>query len=124
MVSASEMTLFPRSEAQGLAGVTEQGCGFEGQLTFEGTFRLGGRFKGHVVTLDTLVISEGAFFEGEITAGTVIINGTVHGNVRAQYRVEIHRPAVFRGKITTPSLLVDEGVHFEGSSTMLEKIFD
>ena len=102
-----------------VSGVIEKGCEFEGKLCFEGTVRIGGRFKGHIFTNDVLVVGEGATVEGEIEAGAVIISGEVTADIVAKHRVEIHRPAVFRGNIVTPSLMVDEGVIFEGSSKML-----
>ena len=102
-----------------ITAVIDQGCEFEGKLCFHGTVRIGGKFKGEIYTPDTLIIAEGARVDGEIDAGTIIISGEVNGSLRAKYRVEIHRPAVFRGDILTPSLSVDEGVIFEGSSKMV-----
>src|SRR3954463_2436980 len=101
-----------------VTGVIDHGCEFEGKLCFQGTVRIGGTFRGEIYTPDTLIVGEGARVHGQIDAGTVIISGEVTGNVRAQHRVEIHRPAIFRGDIFTPSLSVDEGVIFEGSSKM------
>ena len=102
-----------------VSGVLDKGCEFEGKLTFEGTLRIGGNFKGRIFTHDILVIGESAKVEAEIEAGIVIITGDVQGNIIAKNRVEIHQPAVFRGNIKTPSLQVDEGVIFEGSSQMI-----
>lgn len=101
-----------------LTGVLDKGSEFEGTLSFEGTFRIGGVFRGHIHTSDVLIIGEGARVEAEVEAGTLVINGEFTGNVRARNRVEIHRPAVFRGNIQTPSLMVDDGVVFEGTSQM------
>lgn len=102
-----------------VTGVIDHGCEFEGKLCFQGTVRIGGTFRGQVYTPDTLIVGEGARVNGEIEAGVVIISGEVNGNIRAKYRVEIHRPAIFRGEILTPSLSVDEGVIFEGQSKMV-----
>jgi cytoskeletal protein CcmA (bactofilin family) len=101
-----------------VSGVIDQGCEFEGKLVFYGTVRINGVFRGEITTPDTLVIGESARIHGNIDAGVVIMSGEVTGNVRAQHRVEIHRPAIFRGDIFTPSLRVEEGVIFEGSSKM------
>ncbi len=106
------------SHAEQVTGVIEKGCEFEGKLSFLGTVRLGGIFKGEVYTPDTLIVGEGARVEGTIDAGVVIISGEVRGTVKARDRVELHRPAVFRGDIVTPSLSLDEGVIFEGSNKM------
>jgi cytoskeletal protein CcmA (bactofilin family) len=107
----------PSSGAE-LTGVLDKGCEFEGALSFEGSFRIGGTFKGKIYTKDTLIIGEGARVEAEIDVGTLIVSGEVTGSVRAKERVEIHPPAVFKGNIQTPSLMVADGVVFEGTSQM------
>src|SRR6478672_8879916 len=95
-----------------------RGATFEGKLTFEGTVRIDGRFKGEVFTDDTLVIGEGAQVEATIDVGEVIIQGTVVGNVTAKRSIEIHAPGRVKGDLHTPTLQIDKGVMFEGRSFM------
>jgi cytoskeletal protein CcmA (bactofilin family) len=95
-----------------------RGASFEGKLTFEGTVRIDGRFKGEVFSDDVLVIGEGAIVEAEIDIGEVIIQGTVVGNIKAKRSIEIHAPGRVKGDLHTPSLQVDKGVVFEGRSFM------
>jgi cytoskeletal protein CcmA (bactofilin family) len=95
-----------------------RGASFEGKLTFEGTVRIDGRFKGEVFSDDTLVIGEGAIVEAEVDIGEVIIQGTVVGNIKAKRSIEIHAPGRVKGDIHTPSLQIDKGVVFEGRSFM------
>lgn len=95
-----------------------RGAAFEGKLTFEGTVRIDGRFKGEVFSDDVLVIGEGAHVEAEIDIGEVIIQGTVVGNIKAKRSIEIHAPGRVKGDLHTPSLQVDKGVVFEGRSFM------
>ena len=117
-VNFTQTLATPRTDTN-VTGVLDRGCEFEGKLAFEGTVRIGGIFRGTIFTPDILIISEGAKVEGTVHAGTVIISGELRGEVRAEHRVEIHKPAIFRGDIVTPSLQVDEGVIFEGSSKMV-----
>ena len=95
-----------------------RGAAFEGKLTFEGTVRIDGRFRGEVFSDDTLVIGEGALVEAEIDVGEIIVQGTVVGNIKAKRSIEIHAPGRVKGDITTPSLQIDKGVIFEGRSFM------
>ena len=95
-----------------------RGATFEGKLTFEGTVRIDGRFKGEVFSDDTLVIGEGAIVEAEIDIGDVIVQGTVIGNIKAKRAIEIHAPGRVKGDLHTPSLQIDKGVIFEGRSFM------
>jgi cytoskeletal protein CcmA (bactofilin family) len=95
-----------------------KGSEFEGKLTFEGQVRIDGKFNGQIFTKDVLVIGDGARVQAEINAGTVIINGTVEGNVRASQLVELHAPARVKGSLETPALTMDRGVIFEGTTKM------
>ena len=95
-----------------------RGATFEGKLTFEGTVRIDGRFRGEVFSDDVLVIGEGAIVEAEVDIGEVIIQGTVIGNIKAKRSIEIHAPGRVKGDVHTPSLQIDKGVIFEGRSFM------
>jgi cytoskeletal protein CcmA (bactofilin family) len=95
-----------------------RGATFEGKLTFDGTVRIDGRFKGEVFSDDVLVIGEGAQVEAEIDVGEIIIQGTVVGNITAKRSIEIHAPGRVKGDLHTPALQIDKGVIFEGRSFM------
>lgn len=101
-----------------ITAILDKGAKFEGQLSFEGTVRIGGNFKGEIFTKDTLVISKDAEVEAQIEADTVIISGYVEGHIFARRKVLMYPPAIFKGTVTTPSLKIDEGVVFEGASYM------
>lgn len=101
-----------------VTGVLDKGSEFDGTLSFEGAFRIGGVFRGKIFTDDILIVGEGAVVDADIEVGTLILSGELKGTVKARDRVEIHFPAVFRGSIQTPSLMVADGVVFEGVSQM------
>lgn len=101
-----------------ITALLDKGASFEGRLTFEGTARIGGAFKGEIFTRDTLVVDPGANIEAQVEADSVIICGSVKGNIFARQSVIMHPPARFTGTVTTPSLRIDEGVVFEGASYM------
>jgi cytoskeletal protein CcmA (bactofilin family) len=95
-----------------------RGSEFEGKLSFEGTVRIDGKLSGEIFTDDVLIIGEGAEVNAEINVGSIIIEGTVHGNIHAKRSVEIHTPGRVRGNISTPSLFVEKGVVFDGQCQM------
>lgn len=101
-----------------LSALLGPGTQFDGKLSFEGTVRISGEFKGEIFTNDTLVIDSMADFEGQIEANEVIISGSVKGNIFAKTKVTMHAPAHFTGTVTSPSLSIDDGVVFEGASYM------
>ncbi|NUN16075.1 MAG: polymer-forming cytoskeletal protein [Myxococcales bacterium] len=97
-----------------------KGSEFEGKLTFEGTVRIDGRFKGEIFSEDTLIVGESAQVTAEIRVDTVIIYGDVIGNIYSRSCVELHAPARLRGNIVTPNLQADKGVIFDGNVKMQE----
>ncbi len=103
------------SEINALLG---KGSQFEGKLTFEGTVRIDGRFKGEIISDDVLIVGEGADVEAEIKVNRVVVYGTIRGNIKAPGGVNLHAPAKMTGSLETRSLTIDEGVLFEGSCHM------
>jgi len=91
---------------------------FEGKMTFQGVFRLDGKFEGEIFESGTLVIGESAVIKGKIGVHTIIINGLLEGDVCAKTRVEIHSTGKFYGNLFTPVLMVNEGGIFEGHCKM------
>jgi cytoskeletal protein CcmA (bactofilin family) len=106
---------------QGIITETVLGPGahFEGKLTFQGKVRIDGRFSGDIVTSDddSLFIGEHAEVKANIKVGSLEMNGTLRGTVKAK-RVELHAPARMYGEIETPNLIIHTGVMFEGTSRM------
>ncbi len=94
------------------------GTEFEGLLSFDGTVRIDGRFKGEIQTNDTLIIGESGHVEAEVKAGHCIIMGGMVGNIRAAGKVEIASSGKMNGNILTPVLIVQEGGLIEGNISM------
>jgi cytoskeletal protein CcmA (bactofilin family) len=99
-----------------------KGSEFDGKLSFEGQVRIDGKYTGQITTKDVLVVGESARVNAEINAGTVIINGTVEGIIRATQLVELHPPARVKGTIETPAMSMEKGVIFEGNTKMGETV--
>ena len=119
------MTLTTLSPTSGEPGSTQpvttllgKGSEFEGKLSFEGTVRVDGKLTGEIFTDDALVVGEGAEVNAEVTVGSIVIQGTVRGNITAKRSVEIHSPGRVRGNINTPSLFIEKGVFFDGNCQM------
>ena len=117
MLKRDELSSVPAATGD-LNALLGRGSEFEGKLTFEGTVRIDGKFTGTIVTNDVLVVGEGAKLQAEISCGTIIVHGEVHGDIRAKSAVELHHPARMKGNIETPSLMIEKGVAFEGQCKM------
>ena len=92
---------------------------FDGTINFKGTIRLDGKVKGKVVSDDgTVIIGDKATVEAEIAVETVIIKGSVNGNVQARDRIEAYPPARILGELQAPTISIDSGVVFNGTCSM------
>lgn len=91
---------------------------FEGKMTFEGVFRLEGRFEGEIFKSGILIVGETAVVKGKVEVNTLIINGLVEGEIIVKDRVEIHSKGKVFGNIYTPTLIVNEGGIIEGQCKM------
>ena len=89
-----------------------------GILSFSGNARLDGIFSGEIRGQGSLLIGPQATVKAEISARTVIISGSVVGNVVATERIELKTPGNLKGNISAPLVMMDEGVVFEGHCTM------
>lgn len=91
---------------------------FDGKLVFQGSVRIEGKFVGEITTDDVLLVTESAEVTASLNVGTLVLNGTLRGNVRAKRIVELHAPARLYGDVETPSLVIHSGVMFEGHCKM------
>jgi len=101
-----------------LNGFLDSGASFKGELEFEDTMRIDGRFNGKIVSKNELIVGESATIEGDIQVGKIAISGTVIGKIIATQRVEIHRNGKVYSDVDTPPLVIEEGAIFQGTCVM------
>jgi len=91
---------------------------FTGKLAFDGAVRIDGKFEGEIHTDDLLLIGPGAEVKAQLSVGSVVINGTVEGDITAKSSVEIKAPGRLKGNVTSPTLVIEKGVVFDGACSM------
>jgi cytoskeletal protein CcmA (bactofilin family) len=96
-----------------MTGFFDKDTEFRGELSFKGSFRIDGRFKGTVVSDSMLVIGDQGVVEADVKVGYLVINGEIKGTLQAEEKVEIHGHARVFGTIITPKLKVEEGALIE-----------
>ncbi len=104
-----------------LNGFLDRGSQLDGQLRFDASFRIDGKFTGNVVSDGDLMVGEGGELEGELAIGQLFVSGTVRGNVRAARRVQIAPGGKIFADVNTPSLVIEDGAVFEGRCTMVRE---
>src|SRR5260370_21890244 len=103
----------PSVKASALTGFIDEGSEMEGKYTFSGTVMLNGRFRGEIVSNDSLIIGEKGVVNASIRAGIVLISGEVVGNVLASERVELRGAARVYGDGAAPVVGIGQRVLFE-----------
>jgi cytoskeletal protein CcmA (bactofilin family) len=91
---------------------------FQGKMTFQGVFRLDGKFEGEIFESGTLIVGEVAAIKGKVGVHTLVILGRVDGDVHATSRVEIHSNGMLCGTLFTPVLVINEGGLLDGTCRM------
>ena len=104
-----------------LNGFLDRGSSFKGELEFDDTMRIDGKFNGRITSKNELIVGESATIEGDVHVGRIAISGTVIGKIVATQRVEIHRNGKVYSDIDTPALIIEEGAIFQGNCTMGER---
>lgn len=101
-----------------LNGFLDSGSHVHGELRFDTSFRVDGKFTGTVCSEGDLIVGEGGEVEGELSVGLIFISGTVRGSVRASRRIHISPSGKVYAEIDTPSLVLEDGAFFEGRCSM------
>jgi cytoskeletal protein CcmA (bactofilin family) len=102
-----------------LNGFLDSGSHLEGELRFDTSFRIDGKFNGSIVSDGDLMVGEGGEIEGELAIGRIFISGTIRGTVRASRRVQIAPSGKVFADLETPSLEIEDGALFEGRCSMM-----
>lgn len=101
--------------------VLENNTELDGDLFFETSLKIRGKFKGLITTSGLLVIDNGAEVIADIKAKNVLLKGTLHGNIIASDRIEIESTGKLYGDIKTFKLKIADNVLFEGNCEMLSQ---
>ncbi|OHC61163.1 MAG: cell shape determination protein CcmA [Rhodocyclales bacterium GWA2_65_19] len=105
----------PQNRIDSLIGA---GTTISGDIAFAGGLRIDGEVKGNVHAIGdqqgTLVISEHARIEGEITVSHVVINGTVIGPIHATEFLELQPRARVTGDVEYNNIEMHLGAVVQG----------
>src|SRR5262245_8690649 len=93
------------------------GSKISGTIKLDSTGRIEGAVEGEIQARD-VVNGESAVVKDQVHGATVVVHGTVTGDIRATSRLEIRKPAKVKGNISSAVLVIEEGATFEGKCAM------
>lgn len=101
-----------------------EGTVLNGEVRFSDGLRVDGEVHGDIVAVgdepNILVISEKARVHGKVTAGHVIINGSVVGPVQSDQLLELQPKARITGDVRYETLEMHQGAAIDGELRSLK----
>lgn len=110
-------------KAEDLATILGPGTSLTGSLRFESSLMIRGRFEGDIDAKGALYIDEGAVITaGKVRAMSIVVAGSVKGDLEAADKVELRSTAQVRGNVKASKLRIADGVIFEGRCEMVRNV--
>src|SRR5438046_10657549 len=88
--------------------VLSEGVSIKGDITFGSELVIDGEVEGTINSTGALTIGQHAQIRAEISVASVVVHGTVDGNVFASDRCVLGAGATFPGDVEAPRMSVDE----------------
>ncbi|HPS79538.1 MAG TPA: polymer-forming cytoskeletal protein [Thermoanaerobaculaceae bacterium] len=107
-------------EAPAPSAIIGVGASFRGTLMVHGILRIDGEFEGDILGCDRLEIGEHGLMRADVEVKEAMIQGRVHGNIRALGALEMKQGAHVEGDVAAVSVTLEPGVYFTGRCTMLD----
>lgn len=104
------------SEIPRSGGTLSSGVSIKGSVKFEKELTLDCEVEGRIDSQGRLTVGKQAKIKGDIKTRSVIVDGTVNGNITAGERCELRAGCTVNGDIEAPRLVVDEAASFIGSA--------
>lgn len=102
--------------------ITEFGLGedtfFKGVLRFDESLRISGRFEGSIQSKGFLYVEEGAEIRADVDVSSVVVGGTIYGDIRARDNLVMLETGKVFGNIETSCLKANDGFEFTGKCEM------
>jgi len=87
---------------------------FKGELTVDKGIRIHGRFEGKIATAGRVHVAKEAKLQAEVDAGSIVVEGEIHGSLSASERLELKSTARYEGDLRASRMTVEEGAVFSG----------
>ena len=97
-------------------GTLSSGVSIKGSVKFQKELTLDCEVEGQINSQGRLTVGKQAKIKGDIKTRSVIVDGTVNGNITAGERCELRAGCTVNGDIEAPRLVVDEAASFVGSA--------
>jgi cytoskeletal protein CcmA (bactofilin family) len=88
----------------------------KGTLKFQNDLVFDGKIEGEIQSNATLTVGKSAHVQGEVKSKSIIIHGSVQGNIDAAERIELKATAQLIGDLRAGRIIIEDGATFVGKS--------
>jgi len=95
----------------------------KGELNGSEDLTIEGQVEGKIeLRQNVLTIGPNAKIKATVIAKTIVVEGSVHGNVTATERIDIRDKGSVEGDLSSPRVAIADGAHFRGSIDMQQAV--
>ncbi|MGB0522710.1 MAG: bactofilin family protein [Flammeovirgaceae bacterium] len=105
-------------QSANLSNVIGKGTVLTGDIEAYGNIRIEGKIIGNIYSKSKVVLGNGSYVEGNITAQNAEIEGEVKGKLEITDMLSLKSTALINGDIHTAKIIIDAGGKFNGSMHM------
>ena len=95
---------------------------FSGNVELQKPLMIKGVFNGNIKSESALIIEEGAIVKADVKAFSLVVKGSLEGNVVAETVVRIYPTGKLSGDVMAPEVILDSGCYFTGNCKMTKEI--
>ena len=95
---------------------------FKGELHADEELLIKGRIEGSITHSQRVTVCPEGTVSANVRAQTIVVEGTLTGDLQAEKSVMVKETARLRGNITAPNVSIVEGAHFNGGIDMEKKV--
>lgn len=96
-----------------------KGTYFNGDLIFNDSIKINGTFIGNINSKGLLIVGEDSHVKADVAAESIVVLGTIDGDVYADEKVEMMPTGRVYGNIKARKIKISDGVIFNGSCEMV-----
>ena len=102
--------------------ILDVNAAMQGSLVFSDpvNLRINGKFEGNLNTKGKLTIGQAAEIKADIVGESIIVGGSIRGNIKATEVVKLLSTAQVVGNIEVPKISIDVGAIFNGKCRTAE----
>mgnify|MGYP000020752621 CR=1 FL=1 len=95
---------------------------FEGNVELKKPLMIKGIFSGEIISESALSIEDGAVVKADVKVDSLVIKGSLKGNVVANTVIRLFSTGKLIGDVTAPEVVLDSGCYFTGNCRMTKEI--